>query len=98
EEIFTLSVESTQQRYITSLLSAAAIESNLPVHVIIGIRSDFYSHCLNHRDLAIRLTANQFNVPRMTQERLRATIQKSLALAGGYLDQGLVHSLLADTG
>jgi WD40 repeat protein len=99
EEIFTLTTNrQTRDRYIDALLAACRLDSVVPVHLVLALRADFYAHCLEHAELSRCLEANLYNVPRMTQEQLRETIEKRLALASASAEPGLVDSLLEDVG
>ncbi len=99
EEIFTLTTNrQIRDRYIDALLAASRLDSVVPVHLVLVLRADFYAHCLEHAELSRCLEANLYNVPRMTQEQLRETIEKRLALASANAEAGLVDSLLEDVG
>jgi DNA-binding winged helix-turn-helix (wHTH) protein/energy-coupling factor transporter ATP-binding protein EcfA2 len=99
EELFTLTTKhDVRERYIDALLAAARWDSSIPIHVLLLLRADFYSHCLEHPGLSRCLEMNLYNVPRMTQDQLRETIEKRLALAGAHAEPGLIDSLLDDVG
>ena len=99
EEIFTLTANAEDRhRYISALLRAVQLESDVPVHLVLSMRADFYSRCLDHTELSLCLEANLYNVPRMTSAQLRAAIEQRLALAAATAEEGLVDALLADVG
>src|SRR5258708_6848443 len=99
EEIFTLtSNRQIRDRYIDALLAASRLDSAVPVHLVLALRADFYAHCLEHAELSRCLETSLYNVPRMTQEQLRETIEKRLALAAARAEPGLIDSLLEDVG
>jgi WD40 repeat protein/serine/threonine protein kinase len=99
EEIFTLtSSQEVRTRYIDALLAASRLDSAFPVHLVLTLRADFYGHCLEHPGLSRCLQSNLYNVPRMSHEQLRQTIEKRLELARGYAEPGLIDSLLEDVG
>jgi formylglycine-generating enzyme required for sulfatase activity len=99
EEIFTLTSDrDTRERYINALLAASRPGGAVAVHLVLALRADFYSHCLEHPELSRRLEANLYNVPRMDAKQLRDTIEKRLALAAAHAETGLIDSLLADVG
>ncbi len=81
-----------------SLFSAARFETERPVHVLITLRADFYSHCWEHPELTRRMGTNQYNVRRASADRLREVIEKPLALAGAKAQPGLVDAILSDVG
>ena len=81
-----------------SLFSAARFKTERPVHVLITLRADFYSHCWEHPELTRRMGTNQYNVRRASADRLREVIEKPLALAGAKAQPGLVDAILSDVG
>ncbi|HEY4932761.1 MAG TPA: DUF1566 domain-containing protein [Terriglobales bacterium] len=87
-----------RRAYVDSLFYAAKSETSRPVHVLITLRADFYSHCWDHPELIRRMSANQYNVRRASAERLRDVIEKPLALAGAKAQPGLVDDILSDAG
>jgi Novel STAND NTPase 1/TIR domain/Protein of unknown function (DUF1566) len=99
EELFTLTEEiENRRRFIDSLFKAAQSGGERPVHVLITLRADFYSHCWQHPELLKRTAANQYNVGRLSPEGLRQVIEKPLALAGATAELGLVEGILNDLG
>ena len=53
EELFTLTTDqATRERYIDALLAASGLDGPVPVHVVLVLRADFYSYCLEHPDLS----------------------------------------------
>jgi WD40 repeat protein/DNA-binding winged helix-turn-helix (wHTH) protein len=99
EELFTLTTKrEVRDRYIECLLDAARSDSAVPVHLVLALRADFYGHCLDHPALIRILDSNLYNVPRMTPEQMRETIEKRLQLAGGRAEPGLIDSLMDDVG
>jgi Tol biopolymer transport system component/DNA-binding winged helix-turn-helix (wHTH) protein len=99
EEIFTL-VSNCQIRvsYIDALLNSIREDAAIPVYLVVVLRADFYANCLEHPTLSRCLEANLFNVPRMSTEKLRESIESRLLLAGASAENGLVESLLEDVG
>jgi tetratricopeptide (TPR) repeat protein len=99
EELFTLNRNANERiRFIDSLLDAAGAAGARPVHVIITLRADFYSHCFQHRELPKRIARNQFPVRRMGRAQMREVVEKPLLLVGAEAEPGLVDSLLNDVG
>jgi WD40 repeat protein/DNA-binding winged helix-turn-helix (wHTH) protein len=99
EELFTLTTNpEVRERYIDALLAAGRSDGSLPVNLLLILRADFYSHCLEHPGLSHCLERNLYNVPRMTHQQLRESIEERLALAGSHAESGLIDSLLDDVG
>jgi WD40 repeat protein/DNA-binding winged helix-turn-helix (wHTH) protein len=99
EEIFTLTRDQgVRDRYIDALLAASGIDSPVPVHLVLAVRADFYAQCLEHAELSRCLQVNLYNVPRMSREQLRETLEKRLSLAAARAEPGLIDSLLEEVG
>jgi WD40 repeat protein/DNA-binding winged helix-turn-helix (wHTH) protein len=99
EEIFTLtSKRETRDRYIDALLAASRLGGAVAVHVVLALRADFYAQCLEHAGLSRCLQTNLYNVPRMSREQLRESMEPRLQLAAAQAESGLIDSLLEEVG
>jgi hypothetical protein len=99
EELFTLTRSAEERlRYVGSILSAADVDTEQAVHVVIILRADFYSQCFEYPELRARIVANQYNLQQISGERLREVIEKPIALVGAKLEPGLVDTILSDLG
>ncbi len=99
EEIFTLTNnQHTRDRYLELLLAAARLGSAVSIHLLLALRADFYAYCLDHAGLSRCLETGLYNVPRMTGEQLRESIEKRLQLASARAEPGLIDALLEDVG
>jgi WD40 repeat protein len=96
EELFTLIADRNLHAKYVELLMAASRRPG--VHLVLSLRADFYSHCLEHKELSQSLEANQYNVPRIEPAQLHETIEKRLALAAARTEAGLIAALLTDVG
>jgi len=99
EELFALTGnQQIRELYIEALLAASRWDASVPVHLVLVLRADFYSHCLEHAGLSRCLETNLYNVPRMVRDHMRETIEKRLDLAGASAEAGLINSLLDEVG
>lgn len=99
EELFTLTANrEIRERYIDALLATSRWDGAVPVHLVLVLRADFYSHCIEYPGLSRCLETNVYNVPRMTHEQLRESIEKRLEIAGAVAEPGLIDALLDDIG
>jgi WD40 repeat protein/DNA-binding winged helix-turn-helix (wHTH) protein len=97
EELFTLtSKRETRDRYIDALLAASRPGGAIAVHLVLALRADFYAQCLEHAELSRCLQTNQYNVPRMSREQLRESVERRLQLAASRAEPGLIDSLLEE--
>jgi WD40 repeat protein len=99
EELFTLThSRDIRTMYIDALLTATTFDGVLPTHLVLTMRADFYSQCLNHENLSRNLESNIFNVSAMNRAHLQESIEKRICLSGARMEQGLVNRLLDDVG
>lgn len=99
EELFTLTHNpKMRHKYIDVLMAASRLDCAIPAHLVITVRADFYSHCLEHAGLSRCLEANLYNVRQMTPPQLQESIEKRLAVASVSAESGLIDSLLEDVG
>jgi hypothetical protein len=102
EELFRLQssdkeLELETVRCIEALLYAIQ-QREVPVYVIFTMRADFLGNCTFYSGLAEAVNAAGYLVPRMTQEQLRAVIERPVAAADSLISAELVERLLADVG
>ena len=71
---------------------------DLPIYVVLTMRSDFIGDCMDYPGLPEALNHGQYLVPRMTRDELRSAITGPVAVAGGDIAPRLVRRLLNDIG
>ena len=64
------------------LLLAAAEQTEVPVYVVLTMRSDFLGDCAQFPALPEAFNRNQYLVPRMTRAQRRQSIEGPLEIAG----------------
>ncbi|HUP42145.1 MAG TPA: AAA family ATPase [Thermoanaerobaculia bacterium] len=80
------------------LLLDAAGQAELPVFVVVTMRSDFIGNCTEFPGLAEAINDGQYLVPRMTREERRSAIVGPVAVGGAEIAPRLVTRLLNDVG
>jgi hypothetical protein len=80
------------------LLLAAVQQRQVPIFVVLTMRSDFLGDCAQFRDLPETLNDSQYLIPRLTREQLRRAIAGPVAVGGAAITPRLVNRLLNDTG
>jgi Tfp pilus assembly protein PilF/energy-coupling factor transporter ATP-binding protein EcfA2 len=80
------------------LLLEAARQNELPIYVIITMRSDFLGDCAQFRDLPEAINDGQYLIPRMTRDQRREAITGPIAVGGAAISPRLVNRLLNDVG
>lgn len=80
------------------LLLEASSQTEVPIYVVLTMRSDFIGECMEYPGLPEALNAGQYLVPRMTRDELRSAITGPVAVAGGEIAPRLVQRLLNEIG
>ena len=81
-----------------NLLLEAARQRELPIHVVLTMRSDFLGDCARFRGLPEMLNDGQYLIPRLTRDQKRATIEGPIAVSGAAIAPRLTQRLLNDAG
>lgn len=80
------------------LLLTAVGQQELPIYVVITMRSDFIGNCTEFEGLTEAINEGQYLVPRMTREERRSAIVGPVAVSGAEITPRLVLRLLNDVG
>ena len=78
------------------LASAQSQQSDVPIYVVITMRSDFIGDCALFTGLPEAINDSQFLTPRLTRDQYRSAIVEPALVAGGQLTDALVNQLLND--
>lgn len=80
------------------LLLAAAQQEDVPIYIVLTMRSDFIGNCTEFPGLAEAINDGQYLVPRMSREERKAAISGPVAVGGAEISPRLVLRLLNDVG
>src|SRR2546423_6265124 len=80
------------------LLLEAKRHTEVPIYIVITMRSDFLGDCAQFRDLPEAINDGQYLIPRMTRDQRREAITAPIAVGGGEISPRLVNRLLNDVG
>jgi WD40 repeat protein/energy-coupling factor transporter ATP-binding protein EcfA2 len=80
------------------LLVNAINQSELPIYIIITMRSDFIGDCAQFPELTSKINKSHYLVPQMTRQDLRDAIAGPVAVGGGEMSSRLVEELLNSVG
>ena len=75
------------------LILRAAEQREVPIFIVLTMRSDFVGDCARFRGLPERLNDNQYLTPRLTREQIAAAIREPARVCGGVVDPALVDEL-----
>ncbi len=99
EELFRFQQDNPNEAAaFVKLLLTASESPDVPVYVILTMRSDFLGDCAQFGELAQRINDGLFLVPRMTWDQLQAAIEMPVRAAGADIQPALVTRLLNDLG
>jgi WD40 repeat protein len=97
EELFTLTRKrEKRQEFVTSLVTAARSRGPYGVRLLLGLRSDFYSQCLEYPELIEWVSQHQVVLTRPTQQQLRNVVERPSKASGLTFESGLVDRILRD--
>lgn len=85
-------------RAFVELILAAITQTELPVYVILSMRTDFVDDCTEFRGLSEMINAGYYLVPRMNDDERRLAITGPIHARGCTITDDLVESLLDDIG
>ncbi len=80
------------------LLLEASAQVELPIYVILTMRSEYLGDCTQFRDLPEAINEGQYLIPRMTRDQKRQAITGPVAVGGAKISPRLVQRLLNDIG
>ena len=80
-------------RFIALLLRTVE-QSEVPIFVMLTMRSDFLGQCAIFRGLPEALNDGHYLVPKMTRLQLQEAIEEPLAAAGAGIQPGMVQQIL----
>ena len=102
EEIFRFHEAGQMQQEaaneFVSLLLEAAAQKEVPVYVVLTMRSDFIGECGQFEGLAEMVNRSEFLIPRLNREQYKRVIEWPIKVAGGQIAPRLLQRLLNDLG
>jgi formylglycine-generating enzyme required for sulfatase activity len=96
EEAFTLCQDADERARFFDNLLFAATEPGGPSIIIVTLRSDFYSRCAMHPELAAQISARQFLVGDLLPDGWRQIIEEPARRVNLELENGLTATILKD--
>jgi WD40 repeat protein/tetratricopeptide (TPR) repeat protein len=102
EEVFRFHEAGQMQQEaaneFVSLLLEAAAQKEVPIYVVLTMRSDFIGECGQFEGLAEMVNRGEFLIPRLTREQYKRVIEGPIKVAGGTIAPRLLQRLLNDLG
>lgn len=79
------------------LLLKAALQHELPIYIVLTLRSDFLGDCTRFQGLPEAINDGQYLIPRLTRDELRLAMTGPVSVAGATMTEPLINRLLNDT-
>jgi len=104
EEIFRFARVSEGEAYhndaaaFVKLILEASGQREIPIYVVLTMRSDYLGDCSQFWDLPEAINESQYLIPRLTRDQLREAITGPAAVGLGTITPRLVNRLLNDVG
>ena len=102
EEIFRFHEAGQEQQEaaneFVSLLLEAAEQTEVPIYVVLTMRSDFIGDCGQFEGLAEMVNRGEFLIPRLSRDQYKRVIEAPIKVAGGQITPRLLQRLLNDLG
>ncbi|HEX8146924.1 MAG TPA: WD40 repeat domain-containing protein [Pyrinomonadaceae bacterium] len=87
-----------QAAAFVKLLLQAKSQTELPIYVVITMRSDYLGDCARFWDLPEAINEGQYLIPRLTRDQRREAITGPVRMRGADITPQLVNQLLSDMG
>ena len=102
EEIFRFheagQVQQEAANEFVSILLEAVAQKEVPIYVVLTMRSDFIGECGQFEGLAEMVNRGEFLIPRLSREQYKRIIEGPIKVAGGEITPRLLQRLLNDIG
>ena len=87
-----------QAAAFVKLLLQASAQTDVPIYVVLTMRSDYLGDCAKFWGLPEAINKGQYLIPRLTRDQRREAIQGPVGLRGAKITPQLVNQLLNDMG
>jgi len=104
EELFRYQFSShdvdaaNQVDHFINMIVNTVRQSEIPIYVVITMRSDFIGECSPYQDLTRLINDSHYLIPRMTRDDFQKAITGPIAVGGGKITDQLVQLLLNEMG
>ncbi|RPH30586.1 MAG: High-affnity carbon uptake protein Hat/HatR [Bacteroidales bacterium] len=104
EELFRFQFTSkdadaaNQVDHFVNLIVNTVRQSELPIYIVVTMRSDFIGECSPYQDLTRLINDSHYLIPRMNRDDFQKAITGPIAVGGGKITDQLVQLLLNEMG
>ncbi len=89
---------ANQVDHFINLIVNTVRQSELPIYVVVTMRSDFIGECSPYQDLTRLINDSHYLIPRMNRDDFQKAITGPIAVGGGKITDQLVQLLLNEMG
>ena len=89
---------TNESEAFVKLLLEAARQSEVPIYIVLTMRSDFIGDCAQFPNLTKKINDSHYLIPQMTRSDVQQAIMGPVAVGGGKISPHLVQDLLNDIG
>lgn len=89
---------ANQVNHFVNLIVNTVRQSELPIYVVVTMRSDFIGECSPYQELTRLINDSHYLIPRMTRDDFQKAITGPIAVGGGKITDQLVQLLLNEMG
>ena len=89
---------TNESEAFVKLLLEAAKQSEVPIYIVLTMRSDFIGDCAQFPNLTKKINDSHYLIPQMTRADVQQAIMGPVAVGGGKISPHLVQDLLNDIG
>ncbi len=91
-------VSFNESEAYVKLLVEAVRQSDVPIYLILTMRSDFIGECSQFQELTSLINESNYLIPQMTRDDFKDAVAGPVAVGGATIDPNLVTQLLNDVG
>ena len=89
---------ANQVDHFINMIANIVKQTEIPVYVVITMRSDFIGECSPYQELTSLINESHYLIPRMVREDFQKAITGPIAVGGGKITDQLVQLLLNEMG
>ena len=89
---------ANQVDHFINLIVNTVRQSELPIYIVVTMRSDFIGECSPYQDLTRLINDSHYLIPRMNRDDFQKAITGPIAVGGGKITDQLVQLLLNEMG
>ena len=83
---------------LVNLITTSIAQTEVPIYVVLSIRSDFIGDCARFPALTEAINSSQYLIPQLTREQKKDAIVGPVHFMGANIEEALVEKVLEDVG